>query len=96
MQFTVAQFVTWLIVGLLGGSAAGIVVARQRRGFGVATNLALGIAGAIVGGLVFRIFSLFQNLDAVSISLRDVLAAFLGSLLVLAAVWVWQRYHKRR
>lgn len=96
MPFTLAQFVTWLIVGLLGGSAAGIVVVRRRRGFGAATNLGLGIAGAIVGGLVFRIFSLFPNLDAVSISLRDVLAAFLGSLLVLAALWVWQRYGRRR
>ncbi len=95
MQFTLAQFVTWLIVGLLGGTAAGIVVVRQRRGFGFVTNLVLGIAGAIVGGLVFRIFSLFPNLDAVSISLRDLLAAFLGSLLVLAVVWLWQRYGKR-
>ncbi len=96
MQFTLAQFVTWLIVGLLGGSAAGIVVVRQRKGFGFVTNSVLGIAGAIVGGLVFRLFSLFPNLDAVSISLRDVLAAFLGSLLVLAVLWGWQQYRGRR
>ncbi len=95
MQFTVAQFVTWLIVGLLGGSAAGMVVKRRRRGFGTAINLAVGAAGAIVGGGAFRALSLFDPLDAVTVSLRDLLSAFLGSLLVLGIVWVWQRYGRR-
>jgi len=92
MPFTLAQFVTWLIVGLLGGSAAGMVVKRQRKGFGTAVNLAIGAAGAIIGGVAFRIFSLFEGLDAISVSLRDLLSAFLGSLLVLGIVWIWQRY----
>jgi uncharacterized membrane protein YeaQ/YmgE (transglycosylase-associated protein family) len=95
VPFTFAQFITWLIVGLLGGSAAGMVVKRQRKGFGIAVNLALGALGAILGGVVFRIFSLFERLDAISISLRDLLSAFLGSLLVLAIVWIWQRYGRR-
>ena len=95
MPFTFAQFIPWLIVGLLGGSAAGMVVKRQRKGFGIAVNLALGALGAIIGGAAFRIFSLFERLDAISISLRDLLAAFLGSLLVLAIVWIWQRYGRR-
>jgi len=51
--------------------------------------------GAIIGGAVFHVFSLFTRLDAISISLRDLLAAFLGSLLVLAVVWAWQRYGRR-
>jgi uncharacterized membrane protein YeaQ/YmgE (transglycosylase-associated protein family) len=95
MPFTLAQFVTWLIVGLLGGSAAGMVVKRQRKGFGTAVNLAIGAAGAIIGGVAFRIFSLFEGLDAISVSLRDLLSAFLGSLLVLGIVWIWQRYGRR-
>ena len=94
MPFTLAQFVTWLIVGLLGGSAAGMVVKRQRKGFGTAVNLAIGAAGAIIGGVAFRIFSLFEGLDAISVSLRDLLSAFLGSLLVLGIVWIWQRYRR--
>jgi hypothetical protein len=35
--------ITCLVVGLLGRSATAIVVMRQRKGFGIATNLALGI-----------------------------------------------------
>jgi uncharacterized membrane protein YeaQ/YmgE (transglycosylase-associated protein family) len=95
MPFSFAQFITWLIIGLLGGTAAGIVVKRHRKGFGIAANLALGALGALIGGAVFHIFSLFVRLDAISISLRDLLAAFLGSLLVLAAFWAWQRYGRR-
>jgi uncharacterized membrane protein YeaQ/YmgE (transglycosylase-associated protein family) len=95
MPFGLAQFITWLIVGLIGGSAAGMVVKRQRRGFGVAVNLALGALGAIIGGAVFHMFSLFARLDAIAISLRDLLAAFLGSLFVLAAFWLWGRYGRR-
>jgi uncharacterized membrane protein YeaQ/YmgE (transglycosylase-associated protein family) len=95
MPFSFAQFVTWLIVGLLGGTAAGMVVKRHRKGFGIAANLALGTLGALIGGAVFHVFSLFARLDTISISLRDLLAAFLGSLLVLAAYWAWQRYGRR-
>jgi uncharacterized membrane protein YeaQ/YmgE (transglycosylase-associated protein family) len=95
MPFTFAQFLTWLLVGLLGGSAAGMIVKRQRKGFGTAVNLAVGAAGAIIGGAAFRIFSLFERLDAIAVSLRDLLSAFLGSLLVLGGIWIWQRYGRR-
>jgi uncharacterized membrane protein YeaQ/YmgE (transglycosylase-associated protein family) len=95
MPFPLTQFITWLIVGLLGGSAAAMVVKRQRKGFGLSLNLALGALGAVVGGALFRLFKIFPNLDQIAVSLRDLLAAFLGSLLVLAAVWAWQYYVRR-
>ena len=53
------------------------------------TNLALGLIGALVGGLMVRMFGLFPRLDAIAISLRDVVAACVGSLVVLAALWAW-------
>jgi uncharacterized membrane protein YeaQ/YmgE (transglycosylase-associated protein family) len=90
------QFVVWIAIGLIGGSLAGMVVARERKGFGLVRNLGLGLAGAIIGGLIFRLFGLLPRLDKFAISLRDVVAAFAGSLLVLVAIWLWQRYGKRR
>jgi hypothetical protein len=33
--------------------------------------------------------------QVISISFRDVLSAFLGSLVVLAVVWGWRRYYRR-
>ena len=86
------QIVTWLVVGLLGGSAAAMVVKRERRGYGLAVNLALGSVGAIVGGIVFRVFRILPTLDSISVSVRDLLSAFFGSLLLLAVVWAWQRH----
>jgi uncharacterized membrane protein YeaQ/YmgE (transglycosylase-associated protein family) len=53
------------------------------------------LAGAVVGGLLFRLLRLFPELDNVAISLRDVVAAFVGSLLVLASLWLFQRFSRR-
>ena len=95
MPFSVGQIITWLIVGLLGGSAAAIVVKRERSGFGLLANLALGSVGALVGGAVFHVFGIFPGLDSIAVSFRDILSAFLGSLAVLAAIWAWRLYYRR-
>ena len=92
-MFSLDQLVVWLIIGVLGGGLAGLIIKRERKGFGVLRNLGLGLVGAFVGGLLFRQFGLLQELDRVAISLRDVVAAVVGSLLVLAALWLWQRWH---
>jgi uncharacterized membrane protein YeaQ/YmgE (transglycosylase-associated protein family) len=91
---SLAQFITWIVMGLLGGSLAGLIITRERKGFGLARNMGLGLAGAIVGGLLFRLLGLLPGLDQISISLRDVVAAFVGSLIVLAAIGLWQRFLK--
>ena len=83
---SLTQFVVWIIVGLLGGSVAGLIIKRERRGFGVWRNLGLGLIGALVGGLLFWLLGLFPGLDSVRISLRDVVAAIVGSFLVLGAL----------
>jgi uncharacterized membrane protein YeaQ/YmgE (transglycosylase-associated protein family) len=88
------QIFVWIVVGLLGGSLAGLIVTRERAGFGLGSNLLLGLAGAVVGGLLFRLFGLWTSLDRYSISLRDIVAALIGSLIVLAGLWVWRRYQK--
>jgi uncharacterized membrane protein YeaQ/YmgE (transglycosylase-associated protein family) len=92
MMPSVDQFIVWLVVGILGGSLAGLVITWERAGFGHLRNLGLGLSGAVVGGLIFRLFGLFPRLDKFAISLRDIVAAFLGSLILLAALWLWQRF----
>ncbi len=88
------QFIVWIIIGLLGGSLAGLIIKRERKGFGVLRNLGLGLVGALVGGLLFRLLGLFPELDKVTVSLRDVVSAVVGSLLVLAALWLAQRFRR--
>jgi uncharacterized membrane protein YeaQ/YmgE (transglycosylase-associated protein family) len=89
---SIDQVIVWIVVGLLGGSLAGLIITRHRRGFGLLRNLGLGLAGALIGGLLFRWTGLFPELDRVAISLRDVVAALVGSLLVLGGLWLWHRY----
>jgi uncharacterized membrane protein YeaQ/YmgE (transglycosylase-associated protein family) len=88
------QIVVWIVVGLLGGSLAGLIITRDRKGFGLPRNLAVGLVGALVGGFIFRMLGLLPGLDKFAISLRDVVSAVVGSLLVLTAYWFWQRYRK--
>jgi uncharacterized membrane protein YeaQ/YmgE (transglycosylase-associated protein family) len=96
MVYSLPQLVVWVIVGLAGGTLAGVIVKRQAKGFGFFANLALGLAGAVIGGVLFHLLGLFPNLDKVSVSMRDVVAALVGSLLVLLMLWLWQRYKVTR
>jgi uncharacterized membrane protein YeaQ/YmgE (transglycosylase-associated protein family) len=88
------QFVVWIVVGLIGGSLAGLLITWERKGFGLLRNLVVGLVGALVGGFIFRMLGLLPGLDKYAISLRDVVAAVIGSLLVLIGLWLWQRYTK--
>jgi uncharacterized membrane protein YeaQ/YmgE (transglycosylase-associated protein family) len=92
MMPSLAQVIVWVIVGLIGGSLAGLIVTWKRRGFGLLQNLGMGLVGAVVGGLLFRLLGLLPGLDAVTISLRDIVAACAGTLLVLAVLWIGRWY----
>ena len=95
MHITLYEILVWFIVGLLGGSLVGLIVKGEKRGFGFRTNLVLGLAGAVVGGLLFELFGLFPYLDNISISLRDIVGALAGSFLILASFRLWRRYGAR-
>lgn len=87
-MFSLGQIIVWIVVGLLGGSLAGLLAKGEKRGFGLWNNLLIGLAGAVIGGSLFRVLGIFPGLESVTVSLRDVVAAFLGSLLVLLGLWV--------
>jgi uncharacterized membrane protein YeaQ/YmgE (transglycosylase-associated protein family) len=78
MQVTLYRIAVWFFVGLLGGALAGLIVKNTKRRFSFRTNLALGLAGVIVGGLIFRLFGLFPNLDKRSVPVRGIVAALAG------------------
>ncbi len=95
MEIGMPQLIVWIIVGILAGTMTGMIAKGDRRGFGVLRNLGLGMIGALLGGLLFRIFRLFPNLDKFSVSIRDLVSALIGSGLVLLVLRVWQRLPKR-
>lgn len=89
---TVDQLIVWAIVGLLGGTVAGMMMTWGKEGYGLVRNLGLGLAGALVGGFLFRLFGILPGLDKIAFSLRDVVAAFVGSVIVLLGLWIWQQF----
>ena len=88
---TFGQVVVWIVMGLIGGSLAGSLLTWSKAGLGRWKNLAVGLAGALIGGFLFRMLGLFPELDNYSISMRDIVAATVGSLIVLAAWWALNR-----
>jgi len=87
MPFSPAALIVWLIIGIIAGWLSGTLV----TGFGRWTNLGVGLVGAIIGGLIFSLFGIWPGLDAISVSLRDIVAAFIGSLIFLLLVWIFGR-----
>ncbi len=87
MPITVGEIVLWLIVGSLIGSFVGRMVKQHRRGYGPITNTLLGVAGAVVGGALFKIFSVDLGLGEMKVTFEQLVAAFIGSIVVLLIVW---------
>lgn len=88
MPFTFSQLIVWLIVGVLAGSLVSLVLTGSREGLGRWTGLGIGLVGALIGGVLFRFLNIFPGLESVSISLRDVVAAFIGALIFLGILWL--------
>ncbi len=88
MSITLAELVVWVVVGILAGSLTGTVVTGKWAGLGRWTTLGVGLVGALIGGVIFSLFGIWPGLDAISISLRDIVAAFAGSLIFLLLLWV--------
>lgn len=92
MSITLSKIIVWLIIGAVGGTLAGALVRWKRVGFGWWTNLGIGLVGALVGGLLFQLLGILPGLEQIAISLRDIVSAFVGSILFLLGVWLWQRW----
>ena len=86
-----SQIIVWIIVGALAGSIAGMVVKRTREGFGPFTNLGVGLVGALIGGFIFKVLKINLSLGKIAVSVEDLIAAFIGSLIFLGVVWLIKR-----
>ena len=91
MDITLGEIIVWLIVGGLAGSITGLIVKRTKEGFGRWRNLGIGLAGALLGGLVFDLLNIDLGLGELKVSFEDVVAALLGSLVFLLVVRLLRR-----
>lgn len=96
MDISISDVLVWLIVGLLAGSLTGLLVKRSKRGFGHLANLGLGLVGAVVGGYLFDLLRIDLGLANISVSLQDIVAALVGSLLFLIALYFLNNWYRNR
>jgi uncharacterized membrane protein YeaQ/YmgE (transglycosylase-associated protein family) len=97
MNITVDQVVAWVIVGALAGSLAGMLVTGKKEGFGRVLNLVVGLAGALIGGVLFKLLRINLGLlGGITISLEEIVEGFLGSLVLLGIIWAARRQMAKR
>jgi uncharacterized membrane protein YeaQ/YmgE (transglycosylase-associated protein family) len=83
----IGQFIIWIIVGGFAGTLAGRVVTFKKEGLGRWVNLLVGMVGAAIGGALFKLLKIDFGLGELKVTFEDLIAAFLGSLLV---IFLWR------
>jgi len=82
------SIIAWIILGLIAGYVGSKIVDREGKGLWL--NMALGIVGAIVGGLIF---SAFGGSGVTGVNLYSIIVAIIGSVVVL---WIYHALSGRR
>ena len=85
MSISISKIIVWLIIGALAGTVAGRLMTFTKRGFGPWANMGVGMLGALVGGLIFRLLHIDLGLGEIKITFEDLISAFVGSLLCIIA-----------
>ena len=82
------SIISWIILGLIAGFIGSRIVNKQ--GEGMLLDMALGIVGAIVGGILF---SFFGATGITGLNIWSMIVAIVGSVVVL---WVYHAISDRR
>ncbi|HXT79490.1 MAG TPA: GlsB/YeaQ/YmgE family stress response membrane protein [Acetobacteraceae bacterium] len=82
------SIIAWIILGLIAGFIASKIVNKQGQGFML--DVALGVIGAIVGGVLF---SVFGAAGVTGLNIYSLIVAIIGSVVVL---WVYHTVTGRR
>ena len=96
MNLSVGQFIVWLVVGGLAGTLAGMLVTFKKEGLGRWTNLGVGMVGALIGGLLFRIFKINLGFGELKVTFNDLISAFIGSLLFVVLWWLVAKFRGKK
>jgi uncharacterized membrane protein YeaQ/YmgE (transglycosylase-associated protein family) len=78
----------WIILGLIAGFIGSKIV--NKSGQGMIMDIALGVVGAIVGGLIFNFFG---AAGVTGLNLWSLLVSVIGAIVVL---WVYHMVSGRR
>ena len=91
------EIIALVILGALAGTAAASVMGLRKskgRMEQALVNTLIGIVGAVVGGFLFNALKIDDDLPEIlksSISLADLLVAFIGAIIVILIVGIIRR-----
>jgi len=91
MEFTIGDLFVWIIIGGFAGSVAGAIVKRKKEGYGRWKNFGIGMVGAMIGGIIYKVIGVDFGLGDVSVSAADLVWALLGSFLLVLVLWFIQK-----
>jgi len=87
MDISIDELIIWIIIGGFAGSVAGAVVKGKKAGYGRLKNFAIGLVGAVIGGVIFNLFKIDLGLGNIAVTFEDLISALLGSFLLLGMIW---------
>lgn len=79
--------IAWLIIGLVAGALAGRVVSG--RGYGCIVDIVVGIAGAVIGGILIGFF-----IHGTVGFWGSLVVAFIGACALLAVIRLFSGPHR--
>jgi len=82
------SIIAWIILGLIAGYIGSRIV--DKEGNGLWLNMALGIVGAIVGGVIFTAFGAS---GVTGVNIYSIIVAIIGAVVVL---WIYHAATGRR
>jgi uncharacterized membrane protein YeaQ/YmgE (transglycosylase-associated protein family) len=85
VRIATVGIIAWIIIGLIAGWLANQILGG--RGGGLLYNLAVGLVGAIVGGVVFRAINIVPEANFIG----QLISATVGAIILLA---VWRAIKK--
>ena len=80
--------ISWIILGLIAGWLAGFFV--NKPGTGIFMNIALGVVGAMVGGILF---SAATGTGVTGFNIWSIFVSVIGAIVV---VWIYNAVAGRR
>lgn len=97
MEIGIAEIINWLVVGLIAGGFVGMLLTGKKAGYGWFKNLGMGLAGGLIGGFLFvKLIKLDFGMSEIGITLQELVAAILGTLLVLLAFKLFGKKGKKK
>jgi len=93
MSIQISELINWLIVGAIAGGFVGMLLTGRKQGYGWLKNLAMGLVGGLLGGVLFiKLINLDYGMSTIRVTLQEFVAAVLGTLIV----WVVLKLVKKK